>query len=648
MLQAGVVSPSNSPWAFPVVMVRKKGGALRFCVDFRKLNALTVRDQYPLPRIDDTLQRLGGAQWFSALDLAAGYWQIPLAPDSRAKTAFRTVHGLYEFNVLPFGLCNAPSTFQRLMDISLSGLKWDCCMCYIDDILIFSRTFEEHLRHIDAVLTRLETVGLHLKCPKCHFCLPAIHFLGHVVTKDGVLPDEDHVKAIKEYPQPRTTAEVYRFFGMAGYYRDFVPEFATISAPLLQIIKEKRAGSFQLSAEELHAFNAMREKLMSAPILACPDFTLPFHIDCDASSAAVGAVLYQMHTDCIERTVAYISHALSRTERAYSNTEREAFAIVYSVSKWKHMLTLLPFVVHTDHRALLYLYGKHSKHSVQSNRVCRWQVELAMFDFTLIARTGKSNVRADALSRVSLSSSEIGAGPECPDEQPAGMQAAVTAVTSAAIESIMAGLTIPQREFALAQRRDAELAPLIAYLEEGTLPEDMAAAKNVLCQVERYTVMDSMLYLLPWTASRRTNKRQNGSFAGETLRLVVPACYRSQILAELHDSPMDGGHLGTDKVYGKLLQRFYWRGMFADVALWVASCQICQRHKGAFPKAAGLLVPLPIDEPFMAIAIDIIGPLRQTARGKMHIVVLSDYFTKWVEDRGFAFRGCRHDCTRSD
>lgn len=231
MVDQGVVQPSHSPWASPIVLVRKKDGGTRFCVDFRRLNAITKQDVFPLPRIDDTLDLLSSTKYFTTLDLASGYWQVKMAPESQEKTAFATYSGLHEFTVMPFGLCNAPATFQRLMETVLAGLARQTCMVYIDDILVFSKTFKEHLSHLEEVFHRLRQAGLRLKLKKCAFAQPKVECLGHVVTRDGFEVDPKKVEAVRGFPQPSDIRTLRSFLGLASYYRRFIPSFSKEASP---------------------------------------------------------------------------------------------------------------------------------------------------------------------------------------------------------------------------------------------------------------------------------------------------------------------------------------------------------------------------------------------------------------------------------
>ena len=295
MLAQDVISPSSSPWASPIVLVKKKDGRTRFCVDYRKLNHLTRKDAYPLPRIDDTLNTLAGSKWFSTLDLISGYWQVELDQQTREKTAFCTPEGLFEFNVMPFGLCNAPATFQRLMDLVLAGLQWSQCLVYLDDVIVMGRTFSEHLQNLSSVFSRIREASLKLKPAKCAFLQPEVHYLGHIVSGDGVATDPSKVEKVKTWPTSTSTKETQSFLGFASYYRRFIRNFAQIAKPLHKLAE--RNVAFRWTEECQAAFDELRQKLCSAPVLAYPDFKKSFILDTDASDTGIGGVLSQLDDD---------------------------------------------------------------------------------------------------------------------------------------------------------------------------------------------------------------------------------------------------------------------------------------------------------------------------------------------------------------
>ena len=378
MLTSGVIRPSNSPWASPVVMVKKKDGSLRFCVDFRQLNAATIKDAHPLPRIDDLLDALHGARWFSTLDLKSGCWQVPIQERDKEKAAFRTSGGqLFEFN----RVCNAPATFSRLMDRVLAGLHWETCLFFLDDIIVFAATWEEHLERLRQVFERLRHAKLKLGAEKCTFAAKEVSYLGHHVTEEGLLPNPSLLAAILP---PKNATEVRSFLGLAGYYRRYVKNFAVITGPLHALTRKDPV--FHWSSECQDAFGCLKTLLTTSPITAFPDFSLPFRLYTDASTADLGAILAQLRKGK-ERIICCASRSLHQVEKAYPATKLECLAIVWAVAKFRPYLMSMPFEVYTD----------PLRFAVAQNR---WSAALEEYDFTVKHRPGKSQTHVDGLSRL--------------------------------------------------------------------------------------------------------------------------------------------------------------------------------------------------------------------------------------------------------
>lgn len=391
MLQAGAIRPSKSPWASPITLVPKKDGTTRFCIDFRRLNDVTVKDRHPLPRVDDMLEAMRGASYFTSLDAASGYWQIPVAPQDIPKTAFVCSEGLFEWTVMPFGLCNAPATYQRMMQEILSGYFWNFCVCYIDDILIYSKTFEEHLEHLRLVLKRVSAAGLLLKPSKCEFVKREINFLGHVVSGDGIRTDPKKIQKIENFPVPTSPTEVKSFLGLAGYYRRFIKDYSLLAAPLYDLTA-KSAFTWGPKAEA--AFLSLKKAMTTDVILRYPDFSRPFIVDCDASEIGMGAVLSQMAPDG-ERPIVMESRKFSPAEGKWHIREKEALAIKWGLEKFRHYLLGCEYVVRTDHSSLEWLL------KAKSGRLQRWALTLQEFrPFTIIHRSGKTHANVDSLTRV--------------------------------------------------------------------------------------------------------------------------------------------------------------------------------------------------------------------------------------------------------
>jgi len=329
MLKAGVIEPSSSPWLSPVVLVKKKDGTLRFCVDYRNLNSVTIADSYPLPRMDELLDELGGTSVFTLLDSRSAYWSIPVKPEDRPKTAFSDGHRLYQFRRMPFGLCTAPSTFQRTVNLVLSPVLGKHTIAYLDDIVVHSATFEEHIKHLNETLLLLDKAGFKLNLEKCDFAVSNFRFLGYRVTPQGFLPDPEKVKSIEEMLPPKNQKGVRRFLGAAGFFRKFVPKYAKIAAPLTRLTRKD--VRFVWGPDQRDAFIKLKDLLITAPVLAKPDFEKNFELHTDASQVAIGACLMQTDDQNELHPIAYFSRKLRGAETRYSATDLEALAVVESV-----------------------------------------------------------------------------------------------------------------------------------------------------------------------------------------------------------------------------------------------------------------------------------------------------------------------------
>lgn len=629
LLENRVIRESCSPYASPIVLVKKKDGSLRMCVDYRRLNSKTRKDAFPLPRIEETLDSLAGARWFSTMDLASGYNQVPVAEGDKFKTAFCTPFGLFEWNRMPFGLCNAPSTFQRLMERLFGDQQCQSLLLYLDDIVVFSSSVDQHLARMEVVLSRLQTEGLKAKLSKCAFFKKEVHYLGHVISSEGVSTDPGKVEAVAQWPCPTSVAELRSFLGFASYYRRFVEGFAKLAAPLHRLVaqlaspKRPKRGVQEFaqawSSECQCGFEGLKGKLTTAPVLAYADFSLPFILEVDASHGGLGAVLSQEQQGKV-RPIAYGSRSLRPTERNtsnYSSMKLEFLTLKWAMTeKFREYLLGQKCVVFTDNNPLSYLTSAKLGAMEQ-----RWAAQLASFDFEIKYRSGRSNRNADALSRQNLPGTEV--HQLCSGMAvPVALQQAAQGGLVTLVNQMTAFPCTSNSDLVAQQVADPVIGELLQFWRR-KLPPTPDERKTLsrlaiilLRQWDRLVETDGVLY-------RRVFRSDGGE---EIFQVLLPAVMKHYVLTQLHQQH---GHQGVERTFQLVRQRCYWPGMSADIDRWCHECERCQCAKGVPIPPSSFMGHLLAARPNDIVALDF-TVLEPSRSGLENVLVMTDIFTKYT------------------
>jgi hypothetical protein len=574
LLEKGWIRPSSSMYGAPIMFIRKPDGTLRSVIDYRALNKQTVRDRYPLPLISECLDQLGGCSVFSRFDLASGFHQMLMHPDDIHKTAFTTRYGLFEWTVLPMGLCNAPSSFMRQMAKVFSPYLDKFLILYVDDLLVKSQSMQEHIEHLRQVLQRMREQKLYAKPSKCEFGKSELKFLGHIVSRQGVKPDPGKVKALQDWPVPQTVHELRSFMGLANYFRRFVRGFSRTAVPLTNLLNSK-GKLVDWGPEQDIAFQQLKAALASAPVLRVADPRRPFLLNCDASDHAIGGVLLQEFAGALH-PIAFHSRKLNSAERNYTVTEREMLSIVECVKEWSHYIAGTSTLVQTDHKSLQHFWSQPKL----PGRQTRWMELLQAYDIDIAYIKGTTNVVADALSR-----------------RPDHTQVSVNSVNVSGVSGLL------MQELQMAAKADSAYQRMLQRVQAGELGNHYTA-EGLILHVDR---------------QRRS-------------RVVVPnsTAVKGMIMAECHDVPMSG-HLGYSKTHQRIVQLFEWPGMAADLKSYVTSCPVCAAAKSATQAPLGLLKPLPVPEgKWQSVAMDFITHLPVTKSGYDALLVVTDRMTKMV------------------
>lgn len=580
LLAKGFIRPSTSRFAAPTLQVPKKDGTIRVCIDYRALNKITVKNKTAIPNMDDLFDMLQGAVIFSKIDLWSGYHQIRVREEDVPKTAFNTPFGHYEFLVMPFGLTNAPAVFMALMNDVLRPLLSKCVVVFLDDILVFSKSPEEHLEHLREVLSLLRQHQLYAKRSKCDFGKDRVEFLGHVVSKQGLHTAENKVKAVLDWPLPQDLSSVRGFLGLTGYYRRFIENYARVAGPMTNLTK--KGVAFDMTGPPTNAFKTLQLKLVEAPVLKTPDVSKPFRVMTDASDFAIGAALEQMGDDGHWHPCAYVSKALNKAQRNWPTYDKELFAIRHATMKWRVYLSHQPFVVYTDHMPLKYLHAMKDEPPRRHAGFIDW---LSALDFMIEYKPGSANGNADALSR-------------------RADLATLNAIVTLGRDEVLIGLVV----------RGYSSDPWFSRLDDTKPKEDgswvLSGCNN---RFERHA--DGCVY----------------EVSRETPRLCIPKGeVRNRILRETHDTPI-AGHMGYRKTAAAIKRDYWWPTLVKDVKRYVQTCEPCQQNKHVNRLPAGKLQPLPLPGGrWVFLTMDFIDQLTESRNGFNQIMVIVDRFTKRV------------------
>ena len=678
MLEAGVIQPSTSDWASAPVLIRKRDGSVRWCIDYRGLNSVTVKDVFPLPLIEDCMDSLAGKEWFSKLDANSAYWQIRIKESDRKKTAFTTKYGLFEHVKMGFGLCNAPATFSRAINLVMRGLNWKVALAFLDDILIMGQNFDDHLRNLKLALERFRKYRLRLKPKKCIFFQRRAEFLGRMISKDSMEMSSEDCSVVSEWPVPQNAKEVERFLGLANYHRIFVKDFARIAVPLYQITGKQE---FQWGDAQADAFEFLKNALTSPPVLALPNHHDDWILDTDASDHAIGAELLQVQ-DGKERVIAYGSLALSAEQRRYCTTRKELLAIVRFTRQYRYYLLGRPFKVRTDHNSLVWLL----RFKDPQGQLARWIEELSQYTMILEYRKGRLHTNADALSRVNeqLYCDAFKPGVRLCDLPCGGCKFCTRADQqwSAFHRDVDDAVTLTHGSESLRwapwdpgihpKEVDEEDAPtVIAMLKANRVIIGEEDVEVTACHVATQNEgtcwgMDNELLkeeqsndtdldiILSWLRNKITPSEATLFLSSPAAKfywinkercvliddllycwnkegtnpcLVVPSNMKTLAMKMNHDIPM-AGHQGVSRTRARMKEKFAWYQMSSEIEQYVLSCSACSQNKKSGRYGVHPMKEYHSGAPMERVHIDFLGPLPKTAAGNEHILMLVDQFTK--------------------
>ena len=651
MLDGGTMHPSQSPWCNAVVLVRKKDGGLRFCIDFHRLNSWTKKDVYPLPQIQETMESMVGTRFFSTMDLKSGFWQVKMAKDSQQYTAFTVGSmGVYEFLRMPYGLCNTPATFQRLMQNCLGELNLTYALIYLDDVIVFSRTEEEHLHRLRVVFARFLEHGLKLKPSKCHFLQDEITFLGHEISAEGMKPGTTNLKAIAEMAPPRTYTEIRCFTGMTGFFRWFIKDYSKIAKPLNDLLEGEasklKAKEVELPLDALKAFEELKLRCMTAPVLVSADFKKPFRLETDASKEGLGAILLQESDDGQYHPVAFASHELKGGEPKYHSSKLEFLALKWAVTEQFHEnLQYQPFTIRMDNNPLTYILTTPNLDALGH----RWVAALAGYNMKLEYLKGSDNKVADALSRVStqkldeetvtelLNCTQNGSAPRAEMakihviEEGEHVDQEVIVRYTQIVKQHKNFRNLANQDWVRAQSKDPAITQVIKWIQwpkngHSKLEEYLVGVASnyekcfYVAKHKEFTLQDNLLYLQV-TPPNSQDTAPVFVIPTADWQAAIDGCHRSV------------GNQGRDRTLSLMKEQFWWPGMSQALLKAVANCWRCIQYeaKGQLPP----MQPIICTEPMELVQIDYVRMEVTVATDKkpvvLNVLVVVDHFTRYVQ-----------------
>ena len=650
MLEQGIIRPSESAWSSPIWVVPKKMDASgkqkwRLVVDFRKLNEKTLDDKYPIPNITDVLDKLGKCHYFTTLDLASGFYQVETHPQDIEKTAFNVEHGHFEFLRMPMGLKNSPSTFQRVMDNVLRGLQNEICLVYLDDIIVFSTSLQEHMVNLEKVFQRLRESNFKIQMDKSEFLKLETVYLGHIISKDGIKPNPDKISAIKRYPIPKTPKEIKQFLGLLGYYRKFIPDFARLTKPLTQCLKKGKKITFD--TDYVNCFEKCKTILTNDPILQYPDFTKEFNLTTDASNVAIGAVLSQGPINS-DKPICYASRTLNESEMNYSTIEKELLAIVWATKYFRPYLFGRKFKIFTDHKPLQWMMNMKEPNS----RLTRWKLRLSEYDFTVVYKKGRSNTNADALSRIEIHTKEATSLMEEINSLMGNPSESVQNKANSSTETIHTSaenpiLEIPitdeplnkfQRQICFTIVNDVKKRPQVTkpfdthtrisiQLSEANLEEEVinAVKEYIIPKVKTGILVNpplAMYSIVPILQDKFKCSSLNLVLAKIELENVKDYLRQQEIIQQYHYGKTN--HRGINECHLALSRKYYWPKLKDHVTKFINECPICGQAKyDRNPVRPQFNVVPPATKPFEIVHMDLF-----TVQSEKFVTFI-DVFTKY-------------------